>query len=163
VVDNETGNFHYEIELTVTIGKGGADISAEAALDQVFAYGIGIDLTRRDLQFEACDKGRPWDWGKAFDLSAPIAPMHCVSAVGHPAKGRIWPAVNGAVKQDADLTELIWPVPDIIAILSRSMTIKPGDLIMTGTPAGVGTIVPGDKVTGGIDGLSEIEISIELP
>jgi len=156
----ETKNFHYEIELIVAIGKGGADISPEAALDHVFAYGVGIDLTRRDLQFEARDKGRPWDWGKAFDLSAPIAPLHRVSAVNHPAKGRIWLAVNGAVKQDADLTELIWPVPDIIAILSRSMTLKPGDLIMTGTPAGVGAIVPGDKVSGGIDGLGEIEVTI---
>jgi fumarylpyruvate hydrolase len=156
----ETRNFHYEIELIVAIGKGGADISPEAALDHVIAYGVGIDLTRRDLQFEARDKGRPWDWGKAFDLSAPIAPLHRAASVGHPNKGRIWLAVNGEVKQDADLAELIWPVPDIIAILSRSMTIKPGDLIMTGTPAGVGAILPGDKVTGGIDGLGEIEIAI---
>ena len=156
----ETKNFHYEIELIVAIGTGGADISPEAALDHVFAYGVGIDLTRRDLQLEARDKGRPWDWGKAFDLSAPIAPLHRVNAIGHPVKGRIWLAVNGAVKQEADLTELIWPVPDIIAILSRSMTVKPGDLIMTGTPAGVGAIAPGDKVTGGIDGLGEIGIDI---
>lgn len=156
----ETANFHYEIELIVAIGGGGADIRPEAALDHVFAYGVGIDLTRRDLQFEARDKGRPWDWGKAFDRSAPIAPLHRVAKVGHPAKGRIWLAVNGAVKQDADLAELIWPVPDIISILSRSMTIRPGDLIMTGTPAGVGAIVPGDKVTGGIEGLGEIAIAI---
>ncbi|UTD25719.1 fumarylacetoacetate hydrolase family protein [Bradyrhizobium sp. WD16] len=156
----ETANFHYEIELIVAIGGGGADIRPEAALDHVFAYGVGIDLTRRDLQFEARDKGRPWDWGKAFDRSAPIAPLHRVANVGHPAKGRIWLAVNGAVKQDADLAELIWPVPDIISILSRSMTIRPGDLIMTGTPAGVGAIVPGDKVTGGIEGLGEIAIAI---
>ncbi len=156
----ETANFHYEIELIVAIGGGGADIRPEAALDHVFAYGVGIDLTRRDLQFEARDKGRPWDWGKAFDRSAPIAPLHRVAKVGHPAKGRIWLAVNGAVKQDADLAELIWPVPDIISILSRTMTIQPGDLIMTGTPAGVGAIVPGDKVTGGIDGLGDIAITI---
>lgn len=156
----ETANFHYEIELIVAIGGGGADIRPESALDHVFAYGVGIDLTRRDLQFEARDKGRPWDWGKAFDRSAPIAPLHRVAKVGHPAKGRIWLAVNGAVKQDADLAELIWPVPDIISILSRSMTIRPGDLIMTGTPAGVGAIVPGDKVTGGIEGLGEIAIAI---
>lgn len=156
----ETANFHYEIELIVAIGGGGADIRPESALDHVFAYGVGIDLTRRDLQFEARDKGRPWDWGKAFDRSAPIAPLHRVANVGHPAKGRIWLAVNGAVKQDADLAELIWPVPDIISILSRSMTIRPGDLIMTGTPAGVGAIVPGDKVTGGIEGLGEIAIAI---
>jgi fumarylpyruvate hydrolase len=156
----ETSNFHYEIELIVAIGRAGSDIRPEAALDHVFAYGVGIDLTRRDLQFEARDKGRPWDWGKAFDLSAPIAPLHRAAKVGHPATGRIWLAVNGAVKQDADLAELIWPVPDIISILSRSMTIRPGDLIMTGTPAGVGAIVAGDKVSGGIDGLGEIEIAI---
>jgi 2-keto-4-pentenoate hydratase/2-oxohepta-3-ene-1,7-dioic acid hydratase in catechol pathway len=143
----------------VAIGRGGADIRAETALDHVFAYGVGIDLTRRDLQFEARDKGRPWDWGKAFDLSAPIAPLHRASNVGHPASGRIWLAVNGAMKQDADLTELIWPVPDIITILSRSMTLKPGDLIMTGTPAGVGAIVPGDEVTGA----STASVKLKLP
>ncbi|WP_315832048.1 fumarylacetoacetate hydrolase family protein [Bradyrhizobium prioriisuperbiae] len=159
----ETSNLHYEIELIVAIGREGFDVSREAALDLVFGYGVGIDLTRRDLQFEARDKGRPWDWGKAFDQSAPIAPLHRVPNGQHLAKGRIWLAVNGTVKQDADLTELIWPVPDIISILSRSMVLKPGDLIMTGTPAGVGAIVAGDKVTGGIDGLSGIDITIGQP
>jgi fumarylpyruvate hydrolase len=171
VVDNgtqvpyppETSNFHYEIELIVAIGREGFNIAPAAALDHVFAYGVGIDLTRRDLQFEARDKGRPWDWGKAFDNSAPIAPLHRVTSVGHPAKGRIWLAVNDVVKQDADLAELIWPVPDIIAILSRSMRLKPGDLIMTGTPAGVGAISVGDRVTGGIDGLGTIDITIAPP
>ncbi|MDR3468522.1 MAG: fumarylacetoacetate hydrolase family protein [Xanthobacteraceae bacterium] len=156
----ETRNFHYEIELIVAIGREGFEIRREDALAHVFGYGVGIDLTRRDLQFEARDKGRPWDWGKAFDQSAPIAPLHRVTDGVHPARGRIWLAVNGAVKQDADLAELIWPVPDIIAIASRSMVLKPGDLIMTGTPAGVGAIVAGDKVTGGIDGLGTIEITI---
>jgi fumarylpyruvate hydrolase len=157
----ETRNLHYEIELIVAIGKEGFDISRETALDLVFGYGVGIDLTRRDLQFEARDKGRPWDWGEAFDQSAPIAPLH--RAKGHPAEGRIWLAVNGTVQQDADIAELIWPVPDIISILSRSMVLKPGDLIMTGTPAGVGPIVGGDKVTGGIDGLGTIDITIGYP
>ena len=146
------------IERPPCVGHQG--IGASGALDHVFAYGVGIDLTRRDLQFEARDKGRPWDWGKAFDSSAPIAPLHRAASVDHPAKGRIWLAVNDVVKQDADLAELIWPVPDIIAILSRSMRIRPGDIIMTGTPAGVGPIVPGDRVTGGIDGLGTIEIGI---
>lgn len=159
----ETSNFHYEIELIVAIGREGFDVSREAALGLVFGYGVGIDLTRRDLQFEARDKGRPWDWGKAFDQSAPIAPLHRVLHGQHLATGRIWLAVNGIVKQDADLTELIWPVPDIISILSRSMVLKPGDLIMTGTPAGVGAIVAGDKVTGGIDGLGDIDITIGQP
>lgn len=171
VVDNsatipyppETANLHYEIELIVAIGKEGFNIAADAALDHVYGYGVGIDLTRRDLQFEARDKGRPWDWGKAFDQSAPIAPLHRVDRSFHPNSGRIWLAVNGELKQDADLKELIWSVPDIIAILSRSMVLKPGDLVMTGTPAGVGAIVTGDKVTGGIDGLSEIDITIGSP
>jgi fumarylpyruvate hydrolase len=159
----ETANFHYEIELIVAIGREGFEISADRALDHVFGYGVGIDLTRRDLQFEARDKGRPWDWGKAFDHSAPIAPLHRATDSFRPDAGRIWLAVNGAIKQDADLKELIWPVTDIIAILSRSMVLKPGDLIMTGTPAGVGAIITGDKVTGGIDGLGEIAISIGSP
>jgi fumarylpyruvate hydrolase len=156
----ETKNFQYEIELIVAIGRDGSDIPETEALNYVYGYGVGIDLTRRDLQLEARDKGRPWDWGKAFDLSAPIAPLHRASSVGHPNKGRMWLAVNGNVKQDADIAELIWSVPEIIAILSRSMAIKPGDLIMTGTPAGVGPLGPGDMVTGGIDGLGPIEIKI---
>ncbi len=152
-----TNNFHYEIELVVAIGRGGTDIAVEAALDHVYGYAVGIDLTRRDLQFDARDKGRPWDWGKAFDQSAPIAPI----LRGKDARsGRIWLAVNGAIKQDAALAELIWPVPEIIAFLSQSVALKAGDIVMTGTPAGVGPIVPGDVVTGGIDGLEDITITI---
>ena len=156
----ETRNFHYEIELVVAIGKAGTNIAAENALDHVWGYGVGIDLTRRDLQLAARDAGRPWCWGKAFDRSAPVAPLHSAAKVGHPAKGRIWLAVNGQLKQDQDIADLIWNVPEIIAIISRSMTLEPGDLIMTGTPAGVGPIVSGDNVTGGIDGLGEIAITI---
>lgn len=156
----QTNNLHYEIELVVAIGPGGADIPRERALDHVWGYGVGVDLTRRDLQIAARDMGRPWDWGKAFDLSAPCAPVQRASSVGHRSAGRIWLAVNGVVKQDADLTEMIWPVPDVIALLSQSMALQAGDLIMTGTPAGVGAIVPGDVVTGGIDGLGDIAITI---
>ena len=156
----QTSNFHYEIELVVGIGATATNIPADKALEHVWGYGVGIDLTRRDLQLDARDKGRPWDWGKAFDLSAPCAPLTRASNIGHPASGRIWLAVNGMVKQDADLAELIWSVPDIISILSTSMTLEPGDLIMTGTPAGVGPILPGDIVTGGIDGLGDIGITI---
>jgi fumarylpyruvate hydrolase len=155
-----TSNFHYEIELVVAIGVDGVDIPEERALDHVFGYAVGIDLTRRDLQLAARDAGRPWDWGKGFDLSAPIAPLHRATVIGHPAKGRIWLAVNDAVKQDQDIADLIWSVPEIIAHASRAMALKAGDLIMTGTPAGVGAIVPGDRVTGGIDGLGGIEIGI---
>lgn len=159
----QTKDFHYEMELIVVIGKEGADIPVERARDHIWGYGVGIDLTRRDLQLAARDKGRPWDEGKAFDLSAPIAPLHPASVMGHPEKGRIWLAVNGVVRQDADIAELIWDVPEVVAVLSRSMVLRPGDVIMTGTPAGVGAVVPGDRVTGGIDGLGEIEITITEP
>ncbi len=158
----ETNNLHYEIELIVAIGREAFDIDRDHALEIVFGYGVGIDLTRRDQQFAARDKGRPWDWGKAFDQSAPIAPIHRIDGE-HPAKGCIWLAVNGDVKQSADLSELIWSVPDIIAILSRSMVLKPGDIIMTGTPAGVGAIVAGDIVTGGVEGFGTISITIGAP
>ena len=156
----QTKNFHYEIELVVAIAVGGWDNPIERALNHVYGYAVGIDLTRRDLQLAAREQGRPWDWGKGFDLSAPCAPLQTVAQIGHPGNGRIWLAVNGAVKQDSDLSELIWGVPEIISCISQSMTLAPGDLIMTGTPAGVGPIVVGDRVTGGIDGLGEIDITI---
>ena len=167
-VDNEaivpyppqTNNFHYEIELIVAIGKAGYAIPVDEALEHVFGYGVGIDLTRRDLQLQAREQGRPWDWGKGFDLSAPIAPLHPVEEVGHPSAGRIWLAVDGQVKQDSDISKLIWPVADIISIASRSMELRPGDLIMTGTPEGVGPVKRGEVMTGGIDGLGEIKITI---
>jgi fumarylpyruvate hydrolase len=156
----ETGDFHHEIELVVAIGIGGSDIPREQALDHVFGYAVGIDLTRRDLQNDAKDHGRPWDLSKGFDRSAPIAPLHPVAETGHPAAGRIWLAVNGKLRQDSDIADMIWPVADIIATASRSIELRPGDLFMTGTPAGVGPLLPGDTVTGGIDGLTSIEIAI---
>ena len=159
----ETADLHHEIELVVAIGTGGFRVPVGEALDHVFGYGCGIDLTRRDLQQQAKEAGRPWDWGKAFDRSAPCAPLHRVGEVGHPGRGRIWLAVNGQVRQDADLAELIWPVADVIAICSRAVELKPGDLIFTGTPAGVGAVAPGDRITGGIDGLGGIEIAIGAP
>jgi fumarylpyruvate hydrolase len=156
----ETENFHHEIELVVAIGKDGRDIPPERALEHVFGYAVGIDLTRRDLQLAAREQGRPWDWGKGFDLSAPVAPLRPVAEVGHPSSGRIWLAVDGAVKQDSDIAKLIWSVPEIIAIASRSMELKAGDLIMTGTPEGVGPVERGQVMTGGIDGLGEIKIAV---
>ena len=156
----ETIDFQYEIELVAAIGQAGADIPVARALDHVFGYAVGIDLTRRDLQLLAREQGRPWDWGKGFDLSAPCAPLHRVKEVGHPSKGRIWLSVNGVVKQDADLSELIWSVPEIISIASRSIALRPGDLIYTGTPAGVGPVHRGETMIGGIDGLGEIRISV---
>jgi fumarylpyruvate hydrolase len=156
----ETNNFHHEIELVVAIGKAGFDIPVERALDHVFGYAVGIDLTRRDLQLQARKQGRPWDWGKGFDHSAPIAPIRPAAEVGHPSKGRIWLAVDGEVKQDSDIAKLIWPVPGIISIASRSMELRPGDLIMSGTPEGVGPVKRGEVMTGGIDGLGEIKIAV---
>ncbi|MCH9684346.1 MAG: fumarylacetoacetate hydrolase family protein [Deltaproteobacteria bacterium] len=156
----QTDNFHHEVELAVALGRGGADISTADALDHVFGYAVALDLTRRDLQKAAREKGHPWDFGKAFDRSAPIAPLHRAADMGHPAAGRIWLRVDDEVRQDADLGELIWPVPDVISILSRSMTLAPGDLILTGTPAGVGPLLPGHTVRGGIEGLEDLELQV---
>ena len=156
----ETENFHYEAELVAVIGSAGRNIAEEDSLSHVWGYAVGNDLTRRDLQLDAREKGRPWDWGKAFDRSAVIGPVHPVAQVGHPGKGAIKLTVNGAVKQDADLAELIWSVPEIISILSHSIALAPGDLVMTGTPAGVGPLVPGDVCVVEIEGLGRIKTPI---
>lgn len=155
-----TSNLHHEIELVVAIGKKGANIDRDTALQHVFGYAVGLDMTRRDLQQAAKDKGRPWDVGKAFDDSAPITPVHPVSEVGHLDRGGIWLRVNGDQRQKGDLADMIWPVPDVIAFLSRLYTLRPGDLIFTGTPAGVGPVSPGDHLVGGIDRLAELSIRI---
>ena len=156
----QTNNLHHEIELVVAIGRGGRDIPAAAANEHVYGYGVGIDLTRRDLQFAARDAGRPWEWGKAFDRSAPCSAIVPASVIGHPAKGRIWLSVNGSVRQDADISQLIWSVPEVIAFVSSSMALHAGDLIFTGTPAGVAPLVPGDVVEGGVEGVATIGIRI---
>lgn len=159
----ETGNLHYEAELVVAIGTAGRSIAETDSLSHVWGYGIGNDLTRRDLQLAAREKGRPWDMAKGFDRSAVIGPVHPVAKVGHPDKGFIRLTVNGKTKQDADLSDLIWSVPEIISILSHSVALAPGDLIMTGTPAGVGPLVPGDLCVVSIDGLGSIETYIGPP
>jgi fumarylpyruvate hydrolase len=156
----QTENFHYEAELVVAIGKGGVDIDEQDALDHVWGYAIGNELTRRDLQLAARDKGRPWDWGKAFDHSAVCGPVHPVDSVGHVLEGMIRLSVNGEVKQDADLRDMIWDVPEQIAILSRSMEIRAGDLIYSGTPAGVGALLPGDVCVVEIAGLGKLTTTI---
>ncbi|EKE67980.1 MULTISPECIES: fumarylacetoacetate hydrolase family protein [Roseobacteraceae] len=156
----ETENFHYEAELVVAIGTGGKNITEADSLSHVWGYAVGNDLTRRDLQLKAREQGRPWDWGKAFDRSAVIGPVFPVAKVGHPSSGAITLTVNGDVKQDADLNELIWSVPEIISILSHSIALAPGDLIMTGTPAGVGPLVSGDVCVVSIEGLGSIETPI---
>ena len=155
-----TEDLHHEIELVVAIGKGGRDVPVDAALDYVYGYAVGIDLTRRDLQRAAKEKARPWETAKGFDQSAPISAIHPVKDVGHPANGRIWLSVNGQIRQDADLNELIWNVAESIAELSTLFELAPGDLLYTGTPAGVGPLVAGDEVTGGIEGIDEIEVRI---
>ena len=156
----ETENFHYEAELVVAMGKGGVNIDEADALGHVWGYAIGNELTRRDLQLAARDKGRPWDWGKAFDYSAVCGPVHPIGAVGHVLEGMIRLSVNGEVKQDADLRDMIWDVPEQIAILSRTMEIKPGDLIYSGTPAGVGPLLPGDVCMVEIEGLGNLTTTI---
>lgn len=159
----ETNNFHYEMELVVAIGKAGFQIPTGRASEYIYGYAAGNDLTRRDLQLEAREKGRPWDWGKGFDESAVISPLRKASETGHPTKGRIWLAVNDEIKQDQDIADLIWDVEEIVSILSHTMRICPGDLIYTGTPAGVGPLNVGDKVTGGIDGVGNHSITIVAP
>ena len=155
-----TEDLHFESELIIAIGKGGADISEADVMDHIWGASAGIDLTRRDLQAEAKKMGRPWDWGKAFDNSAPIAPIRPMAEVPSVETGRIWLAVNGEMRQEADLRDMIWSVREHTATLSRAVTLAPGDIIMTGTPAGVGAVVPGDVITGGVDGIAEFEVTI---
>jgi len=151
-----TENLQHEIELVVAIGKGGKNIPVEQALDCVYGYAVGNDLTRRDLQFAARDKGRPWDTGKAFDRSAPITAITPVTAGKHIGKGSIWLKVNGEMRQQGDIADLIWSVPEVIAELSTLFELAPGDLIYTGTPAGVSTLKPGDRIEGAVAGLDTL-------
>jgi fumarylpyruvate hydrolase len=156
----ETANYHHEVELVVAIGKRGRNIAADAANDQVWGYAVAFDMTRRDLQFALRDKGRPWELGKAFDQSAPITPIVPVSHCGHPTSGKVWLTVNGVKKQEGDLADLIWSVPETIAHLSKYFELFPGDLIFTGTPEGVGPVVRGDVLTGAVEGVGELSIRI---
>jgi len=155
-----TNDLHHEIELVVAIGKDGRSIDPADALSHVWGYGVGVDLTRRDLQAEAKKLSRPWDWAKGFDASGPVTALRAATATGHPATGRIWLAVNGDTRQQGDLADMIWAVPDVIAYVSRSVELKAGDLIFTGTPAGVGALQPGDRVTGGVDGIATFEFVV---
>lgn len=155
-----TANLHHEIELVVAIGTGGRDIPLDRALDHVYGYGVGLDLTRRDLQFAARDQGRPWDVSKGFDHSAPLSAIRPAAAMGHPEEGAIWLEVNGEPRQRANLSEMIWSVPEIVAELSTYFELRPGDLIFTGTPEGVGAVQRGDSLVGGVDGLETLRITI---
>ncbi|MGF6935288.1 fumarylpyruvate hydrolase [Paraburkholderia sp. UCT70] len=155
-----TSDLHHEVELVIAVGKEGRAISVEHALDFVWGYGVGVDLTRRDLQATAKKLSRPWDWAKSFDASAPVSEIRPASDIGHPASGRIWLAVNGEARQQGDLADMIWPVADIISYVSQGVTVKPGDLIFSGTPAGVGALQPGDKLTGGVEGVAEFSFEV---
>ena len=155
-----TSNFHHEAELVVAIGSGGTNIPVAKANSHVYGYAVGIDLTRRDLQTEARDGGKPWDTSKAFDRSAPIGAIRPVSAGGTIESARIWLSVNGKMKQDANVADMTWKVPEIIAELSTFFELAPGDLIYTGTPAGVGPLVRGDVIEAGIEGLDTLRTTI---
>lgn len=155
-----TGNCHYEMEFVVAVGKPAFRVTPETAMDVVFGYACGLDLTRRDLQNAARAKGYPWDTGKDFENAAVISPITRKAQFGHIAGQRIGLSLNGETRQDATLAELIWSVPELIADLSRLYRLAPGDLIYTGTPAGVGPVAPGDRIEGFIDGLSPLALSI---
>ena len=155
-----TSNLHHELELVVAIGKGGSDIPLDSALAHVYGYAVGLDLTRRDQQFAARDQGRPWDVAKGFDHSAPVSAIRPAAEMGHLEQGAIWLEVNGETRQRANLSEMIWNVAEIVAELSTYFELRPGDLIFTGTPEGVGPLRRGDSLVGGIDGLETLRTTI---
>ena len=158
-----TQNLHHEMELVIALGRPAFRVGADQALECVWGYACGLDMTRRDLQNEAKQMGRPWDFGKDFEHSAVIGPLVPASAIGHPQAGSIRLSVNGALRQQGDLGELIWSVPEIVANLSQYYHLQPGDLIYTGTPEGVGPVQPGDELRGHIDGVGEIALTIGQP
>jgi fumarylpyruvate hydrolase len=155
-----TSNLHHEIELVVAVHREGFQIPADRALEHVYGYAVGLDMTRRDLQMQARDMGRPWDFGKAFDESAPLSAIYPVSSHGHHSTGKINLKVNGELRQSADLQDMIWSVPETIAFLSNYYRLRPGDLIFTGTPAGVGSVKKGDVLLGEVQGVGELKVTI---
>ncbi|MBK6629690.1 MAG: fumarylacetoacetate hydrolase family protein [Betaproteobacteria bacterium] len=157
---SKTADLQHEIELVVALSHGGRDIPVADALDCVFGYAVGLDMTRRDIQGELKAKGRSWEMGKAFDQSAPISSLVPASRIGHPQRGAITLAVNSQPRQHGDLSDMIWPVADIIANLSGYVTLQPGDLIFTGTPAGVGKVERGDRLDGAVEGVGELSVRI---
>jgi 2-keto-4-pentenoate hydratase/2-oxohepta-3-ene-1,7-dioic acid hydratase in catechol pathway len=155
-----TNNYHYEVELVVTLKKGGKNISIDKALEHVFGYALGLDMTRRDLQKQLAEKNKPWEVGKSFDNAAPIGPIHLVEKVGHFKEGDISLSVNGGVKQKANLNQMIWSVAEQIAKLSEANELFPGDIIFSGTPENVGPVVKGDIITAKLDKLPDLSIKI---
>jgi fumarylpyruvate hydrolase len=158
-----TQDLHHEVELIVAIKSGGLRIPADAALGHVYGYAVGIDLTRRDLQNAARKKEQPWEIAKSFDHAAPCSALRSAARIGHPSKGRIWLAVNGKETQSGDLAQMIWKVPEIIAQLSQQVALDAGDIIMTGTPAGVSSLQPGDHIECGCDGVGTLKVTIGPP
>jgi len=155
-----SSDVHHEVELVVALGRGGRDIPVAEAPGCVWGYGVGLDMTRRDLQGEAKRLGRPWEIGKAFERSAPVGPLVPAARSGHPAAGRIALKVNGALRQEGDLAQMIWKVPEIIACLSEHFELGPGDVILTGTPAGVGPVVAGDVMEAEIEGVGTLRVTV---
>jgi fumarylpyruvate hydrolase len=155
-----TSDYQHEIEMVVAIGRAGRDIAVADALQHAWGYGVGLDMTRRDLQGQMKKTGRPWEIGKAFDQSAPMGPLHPASRIGHPTRGAIWLQVDGADRQRSDIDQLIWSVPEMIANLSTLFELHPGDLIFTGTPEGVSKVERGQTMVGGVDGLGEIRVHV---
>jgi len=158
---DKSEDVHFEMELVVALSKGGKDIAESEAMDCVYGYAVGLDMTRRDLQGEAKKMGRPWDVGKAFDYAAPCGEIVPASECGHPEDARIWLEVNGEVRQDGNINQLIWNIPETISYLSGLFTLAPGDLIYSGTPSGVGAIVRGDVMHGTVEGIGEITINVK--
>lgn len=157
---SQTNDVHHEVEFVAVLAKGGSDIAPEDALSHVYGYAVGIDFTRRDMQAAAKAAGKPWSAAKAFEHSAPISPIIPAARLGHPSTARIWLEVNGKRRQDADIADMTWGMADIIAHASRLFTLAPGDVIFTGTPAGVGPVKRGDTITCGIDDLGTLTVSV---
>jgi fumarylpyruvate hydrolase len=157
---SQTSNYHYEAELVAVIGKSGSDIPLESALDYVWGYAVGLDMTRRDLQMKMREMGRPWEIGKAFDRSAPLGPIHPAATVGHFGKAGLWLTVNGETKQKSDVSHLIWSVAETVAYLSQFFRLEPGDVIFTGTPEGVGAVTTGDTMKVGVERLGELAVRV---
>ncbi|WP_448205163.1 fumarylacetoacetate hydrolase family protein [Azospirillum sp. sgz302134] len=156
----KTANLHHEIELVVAIGRGGRDIPVESALEHVYGYAVGLDMTRRDLQNAAKKEGKPWDMGKGFDHSAPCSAIRRAADIGHPDKGAVTLSVNGDLRQKGDLSDLIWSISETISYLSGLVELQPGDLIYTGTPEGVAAVVSGDRLEGAVEGVGTLTVTI---
>ena len=156
----KSSDVHHEIEMVVALGKGGKDIPVDKALDCVYGYGVALDMTRRDLQGECKKAGRPWEIGKAFEHSAPCSDIVPASEIGHPTDGAIWLKVNGEIRQTGDLNHMIWKVPEMISYLSGLFELKPGDLILSGTPSGVGAVKKGDVLDGHVDGVGDLHTKV---